>query len=65
MASPARGWKITPQGKEPLSERNKQIISQIDEGKLFSAIAKEFGISVQRVSAIRRQAGRKRRVDPA
>jgi DNA-binding NarL/FixJ family response regulator len=65
MASPARGWKKTPEGKEPVDERMQQILFQIDAGRPFKAIAEQFDITVQRVSAIRRQAGRPRRVQPA
>lgn len=64
MASPPRGWKKTPDGKEPQDERMQQILFQIDAGRPFKAIAEQFRITVARVSAIRRQAGRPRRVNP-
>jgi hypothetical protein len=64
MASPARGWKKTPEGKEPVDERMQQIVFQILAGRPFRAIAEQFEITIQRVSAIRRQAGIPRRVNP-
>jgi len=64
MASPARGWKKTPEGKEPQDERMQQIVFQILAGRPFKAIAEQFGITVARVSAIRHQAGIPRRLNP-
>jgi hypothetical protein len=65
MASPARGWKKTPEGKEPVDERMQQIVFQIQAGRRYKDIADQFGITIGRVSQIRRQAGLRRRTQPA
>ena len=65
MASPARGWKKTPEGKEPLDERMQQIVFQIKAGRPYRAIADQFKITIGRVSQIRHLAGIKRRTQPA
>lgn len=65
MASPARGWKKTLEGKEPIDERMQQIVFQIRAGRPYQFIAEQFGITIQRVTQIRRQAGIPRRVGPA
>jgi hypothetical protein len=58
-------WRQTANGKEPTDPRMQQIVFQIKAGRPFKAIAEQFGITVARVSAIRRAAGEKRRVEPA
>lgn len=65
MASPARGWKKTPEGKAPQDERMQQIVFQIRAGRPYQFIADQFGITIQRVTQIRRQAGIPRRIEPA
>jgi hypothetical protein len=64
MASPARGWKKTPEGKEPVDERMQQIVFQIRAGRPYRAIADQFKITVGRVGQIRHAAGIPRRVEP-
>lgn len=65
MASAARGWKKTPEGREPTDPRMQQIVFQIRAGRPYKDISFQFGISLQRVTAIRRQAGIPRRIAPA
>jgi uncharacterized protein YerC len=65
MASPARSWKITPQGKEPTDERMQQIVFQIRAGRPYRDIANQFGVTISRIAHIRRAAGLPRRIEPA
>jgi len=64
MASPARGWKKTAEGKEPLDERMQQIVFQIRAGRRYKDIADQFRITIGRVGQIRMAAGIPRRVNP-
>lgn len=64
-ASPARGWKKTPEGKEPRDERMQQIVFQIKGGRPYKDIAWQFGVTISRVAHIRRAAGLPRRLKPA
>lgn len=65
MPSEKRGWVKTEQGCEPTDQRGQQIVFQIRAGRPFKLIAEQFGITVARVSAIRRQARIPRRNQPA
>lgn len=55
MASPARGWKKTPEGWNHSDPRMQQIIFWIRAGRPRADIAAEFNISGTRVSRIRRK----------
>jgi DNA-binding CsgD family transcriptional regulator len=59
-----KGWRKTANGKEPSDPRMQQIVFQIQAGRPFREIADQFQISIPRVSAIRRAAGLRRRVQP-
>lgn len=65
MASPARGWKKTPEGREPRDERMQQIVFQIIAGRPYKDIASQFGVTISRIAHIRRAAGIPRRIHPA
>ncbi len=65
MASPARGWKKTAEGKAPVDERMQQIVFQILSGRPYKDIAFQFGITLSRIAHIRRAAGIPRRLKPA
>jgi uncharacterized protein YerC len=65
MATAARGWKKTPEGREPIDDRMQQIVFQIRAGRPLKDIAAQFGVSLSRISHIRRAAGLPRRIPPA
>lgn len=57
-------WVKTETGYEPTDERMKQIVEWIRAGRPYRLIAFNFGITIARVSAIRRQARIPRRKQP-
>lgn len=59
------GWIKTAEGKEPRDQRMKEIVFQLRAGRPYKFIADQFGITVQRVTQIRRQAGLPRRLGVA
>lgn len=65
MASAARGWKKTPEGREPTDPRMQQIVFQLRAGRPYKDIAFQFGVSISRIAHIRRKAGIPRRIAPA
>lgn len=58
-------WRQTPTGKQPTDQRMLDIVAEIRAGRRFKEIAARFGVSVSRISHIRRQAEIKRRIQPA
>ena len=58
-----KGWRKTANGREPNDPRMQQIVFQIQAGRPFREIASQFNITIARVSAIRRQAGIRRRLE--
>ena len=65
MASPARGWKKTEDGWEPIGEREKRIVALIRLGTPFKDIAFQFNVTIANVCYFRRRAGIPRRIEAA
>jgi hypothetical protein len=61
MADGQTRWRKTPTGREPQSERMKDICERLRLGVAYADIAAEFNISPQRVGQIREYAGIERR----
>jgi hypothetical protein len=59
-----KGWRKTPNGREPNDPRMQQIVFQIQAGRPYKDIAEQFGISIPRVCRIRLKAGLPKRPRP-